>query len=40
MVVWELTETALHRTAEEILVEMERGEIANRRDEVGVRRVK
>lgn len=40
MVVWELTETALHRTGEEILVEMERGGIANRCDEVGVRRVK
>lgn len=40
MVVWELTETALHRTGEEILVEMERGEAAKRRDEVGVRRVK
>lgn len=40
MVVWELTETALHRTGEEILIEIERGEIANRCDEVGVRRVK
>lgn len=40
MVVWELTETALHRTGEEILVEMERGEIANGSDEVEVRLVK